>query len=751
MSGSNRKRSSRWDFKEEPEHLNSNARGDDYPGKSGSYFRDKESEPGLSYTEGNGRNDSKRLDDGEHLKAKHENRQHSGEAWPRSRVSHSGDGMIGYYDRQSPVRDRHNDSRSRSRSRSRSPVHRVKREAGPYDKQKSRARVSPQASRDFDGRYKRGGDFQSDQNADPGWEARNKKARDSKYYTDDSREQAIRGGRSDYSTDYPEDDLRREKRHLHEGTSDPVLRRHRNEREFSNIPCKFFAAGHCRNGKNCRFSHHGAARGSPDRKPKENLFGQDNNHSGAEKFQNGPRWNGFEKADAGKSGDVGTARANTSISQPKVNESWINDMEMSPDWDYGVKTFNKPSKDEHSEVKDGLWSHSSAILPQNVKAGNSYFQQDGNHRSSSAFSYGDKPVNNYKNTVNVAPIQTSDQDNFNHSALRNQNSLAVGGSQVITSAINLPGGLNSSNPENGKGYQENLSVEKPVSGDLESSKGMFNNANSATHNNATPEELNHISNISASLAQFFGNGQPLPHHFSTLTPQTAMQVPLHTESEGYGKQQSSVGIQPNQAAMFHSHNNPVINLIQQKGNEMNTGAGAVQAVTTPQTINTDAQQHDSSVPSAFLGIGSETEPVDTSHKQDENPKVTEEKKDKKTEESSKEEDGKKTYEESEDAENAEEDDKADGNKKGKDPKGIRAFKFALVETVKEILKPFWREGRMSKDAYKNIVKKVVDKVTGTMQNGNVPQTQEKIEHYLSASKPKLTKLVQAYISKVKKS
>ncbi|KAJ4825957.1 hypothetical protein Tsubulata_011193, partial [Turnera subulata] len=73
---------------------------------------------------------------------------------------------------------------------------------------------------------------------------------------------------------------------------------------------------------------------------------------------------------------------------------------------------------------------------------------------------------------------------------------------------------------------------------------------------------------------------------------------------------------------------------------------------------------------------------------------------------------------------------------------IRAFKFALVEFVKDLLKPTWKEGQVSKDAYKSIVKKVVDKVTNTMQSTSIPQTQEKIDQYLSFSKPKLTKLVQ---------
>ncbi|KAI4365513.1 hypothetical protein MLD38_021492 [Melastoma candidum] len=89
-----------------------------------------------------------------------------------------------------------------------------------------------------------------------------------------------------------------------------------------------------------------------------------------------------------------------------------------------------------------------------------------------------------------------------------------------------------------------------------------------------------------------------------------------------------------------------------------------------------------------------------------------------------------------------------GGKKTKEAKNLRAFKFALVEFVKDLMKPTWKEGQMDKEAYKTIVRKVVDKVTGTMQ-GNIPQSQDKIEQYLTFAKPKLTKLVQAYVEKEK--
>ncbi|KAK6114998.1 hypothetical protein DH2020_007267 [Rehmannia glutinosa] len=45
----------------------------------------------------------------------------------------------------------------------------------------------------------------------------------------------------------------------------------------------------------------------------------------------------------------------------------------------------------------------------------------------------------------------------------------------------------------------------------------------------------------------------------------------------------------------------------------------------------------------------------------------------------------------------------------KDEKGMRLFKNALVEFVKEILKPTWKEGRMSREDHKNVVKKWLTK------------------------------------------
>ncbi|KAL6504828.1 hypothetical protein OROHE_023586 [Orobanche hederae] len=95
--------------------------------------------------------------------------------------------------------------------------------------------------------------------------------------------------------------------------------------------------------------------------------------------------------------------------------------------------------------------------------------------------------------------------------------------------------------------------------------------------------------------------------------------------------------------------------------------------------------------------------------------------------------------------------KVDGSIANKDEKVVgRIFKNSLIEFVKDILKPAWKEGRLSKDDHKIIVKKVVEKVTSSIQADHIPRTQDKVDQYLSFSKPKIAKLVQAYVERSRK-
>ncbi|KAK9047767.1 hypothetical protein V6N11_053601 [Hibiscus sabdariffa] len=94
--------------------------------------------------------------------------------------------------------------------------------------------------------------------------------------------------------------------------------------------------------------------------------------------------------------------------------------------------------------------------------------------------------------------------------------------------------------------------------------------------------------------------------------------------------------------------------------------------------------------------------------------------------------------------------KADGDAL-KESKAVRHFHAALVDLIKEILKPTWREGRLSKDVHNRIVKKAVDKVIGTIQPHQIPLTFESVKRYLTSSQPKIARLVQGYIEKYGKS
>lgn len=85
--------------------------------------------------------------------------------------------------------------------------------------------------------------------------------------------------------------------------------------------------------------------------------------------------------------------------------------------------------------------------------------------------------------------------------------------------------------------------------------------------------------------------------------------------------------------------------------------------------------------------------------------------------------------------------KTSGKKKGKDSRSMKLFKISIANFVKEVLKPSWRQGNMSKEAFKTIVKKTVDKVSGAMKSHRIPKSQAKINHYIDSSQGKLTKLV----------
>uniref|UniRef100_A0A0A9DG05 C3H1-type domain-containing protein n=1 Tax=Arundo donax TaxID=35708 RepID=A0A0A9DG05_ARUDO len=77
----------------------------------------------------------------------------------------------------------------------------------------------------------------------------------------------------------------------------------------------------------------------------------------------------------------------------------------------------------------------------------------------------------------------------------------------------------------------------------------------------------------------------------------------------------------------------------------------------------------------------------------------------------------------------------------------REFRFHLAEHVKELIKPIWKEGNLSKDAHKLVVKKSVDKVLASIEAHQVPTAEELITNYITACESKIEKLVKAYVDR----
>ncbi|PUZ65370.1 hypothetical protein GQ55_3G217800 [Panicum hallii var. hallii] len=77
----------------------------------------------------------------------------------------------------------------------------------------------------------------------------------------------------------------------------------------------------------------------------------------------------------------------------------------------------------------------------------------------------------------------------------------------------------------------------------------------------------------------------------------------------------------------------------------------------------------------------------------------------------------------------------------------RDFRFHLAEHIKELIKPIWKAGNLSKDAHKLVVKKSVGKIVDSIGPNQIPTTEELIAKYITTSGSKIEKLVKAYVDK----
>lgn len=271
----------------------------------------------------------------------------------------------------------------------------------------------------------------------------------------------------------------------------------------------------------------------------------------------------------------------------------------------------------------------------------------------------------------------------------------------------------------------------------------------------TNNPVGQMSSLSESLAQVFGNGQQLLQPYAVLnTPNSMDLVSSHSNTAGLVPSITSMTVQPNAATCFQEQ-------YQAESLEPSKPGSSSQ----PHGYSLNPSEQKTLVPSKGFSLSmmsasagtNSAEMIKIGNSEDEHCKSPKMKQQEPVANSEVKGNIKEVAEECRQElekghpENLDADGGVDEGNRIKDEKGMRIFKNALVEFVKEILKPTWKEGQMSREVHKTIVKKVVDKVTGTIQGEHVPKTQEKIDHYLSYSKPKLTKLVQAYVEKFLKS
>ncbi|KAI3974371.1 hypothetical protein MKX01_031040 [Papaver californicum] len=576
---------------------------------------------------------------------------------------------------------------------------------------------------------------------------------------------------------------------------------HDNKRESQRL-CKFYAAGYCRNGDSCRFSHEGTARGSPEGRSRDDRRGHDLDHEN--RSQGGSKWSDKQPADSAYDGlDVRSVAEKLVHRLSDENRSWggskwsdIADSHSAGNEKRSSRGSKWSDRDADPEEKSNVWGNDNVgdkIGVVDPKSKERSFNSQQSHLDNASRTWGgpsrnDKPIDftlpkspqwisdnnggsmgleetkgNRKFLTSESMISTRDIEQYsrpiNESRGHNQNlqshitnemSIKIGKPDITQevsaqplSSFNMNGQSQTVVPtqpfNSNDGTQEPSSnpysrtlpqhVEPIKKSDLVDPRLMLQQVTSGTsmtQNVSTDEKVAHLTtNLSASLAQMFGNGQHLPQLYAALNPSTSDLVSSHS-IEPTQVIASQPLIQLNQTTHYEKQYDPINDIIDQTDVAGGGSQSPLKSI-VPSSTSADPSGGD------LLKISSLEEKVNASNELKQPEKVV----DKKEETVQIDADG-----------DCDGDNQGDEEgKKSKDPKGMRMFKFALVQFVKEILKPTWKEGQMSKEAHKTIVKKVVDKVTSTIQAAQIPQTQEKIDQYLSYSKPKLTKLVQAYVEK----
>ncbi|XP_030543704.1 zinc finger CCCH domain-containing protein 38 [Rhodamnia argentea] len=680
--------------------------------------------------------------------------------------------------------DRSPGSRSRnwrtSPSRSRSPVHGSRKDSGIYDKSRSRTGVSSQLCKEFAvGRCRRGSDcrflHQGNQQYNDSWESRHKKSGSTREYSERNRS-------SELCNNFQRGTCRwgASCRYIHSDVPGKVYPKEaaaagENDQRKRDLSLELVGEGE---------SHKRTAPSDP-RITDWSLNNRWEHKSGEES----KLWDDQTRHNPLNMDQKQLPQLETSVKlgmrEPRATEIFIGDTNMSPDWHYQPQSSNQVTDDRSKET----YGAPSLIHKETLVASH---QQDQSL---------DASVQMYQSSTTQRP-GTEDSclrmDNFRENGLLYSSNANINKTVgLLTDSYVHPDAVHKQNigqnnhkpcamvpPMSNVGqHQLGLPSDPRKAGNIVTSlikplseEGISVNhphvtdANTLQVTSANPpvpammsgERLVQLNNLSASLAQILEAGKQLPQLYAALNSHQGMDVPSLLSSVTLGNQATpflsslSVGSQ--------KHYDPISDSIEPKKPDSNEK----QVHSSNIVANESTQASSSSLPPPSVAVmpngtvslnasGSVSNheshqtsqlELDESLKVKDSSKLREDEEKEKVSDESKKGKGKDPLED-EHLESVEGVTKDGENKKSKEAKTLRAFKFALVEYVKELLKPTWKEAQIGKEAYKTIVKKAVDKVTSTMQGANIPQSQEKIDQYLSFAKPKLTKLVQAYVEKEK--
>ncbi|XP_057418310.1 zinc finger CCCH domain-containing protein 55-like isoform X2 [Lotus japonicus] len=349
--------------------------------------------------------------------------------------------------------------------------------------------------------------------------------------------------------------------------------------------------------------------------------------------------------------------------------------------------------------------------------------------------------------VQVAPGQ-----GFNQNSLHSSSGYTIGQSQVAVPILPSRGGILDGT------HNHEVSTEKKYLAEPSIMDGGLSQVISTpTQNMVSKEQIAQLTNLSASLAHILGTGQQLPQLYAALNSHDLKDTPSLAKTEVPSMPVSNTSINPDPAVGLPQLYDPTSDSIEPNADAKKVSA----AIPATKRIAEPAAEIPSQLPdSGRQSRGDSIKPASSELVKSDKiiqlqpGKNFDVNKDKSgvlaAERRRNSRDAHKNTKEDGPLDNMDQPGGPDEAKKTKDVKELRAFKFSLADLVKELLKPAWKEGQVNKEDFKTIVKKVVEKVSGTMQGSQIPQTKEKIDQYLSVSRTKLTKLVQAYVEKVQK-